>query len=132
MASDFNIGILSTLEIDSSSSRKKINDTLKNIEANINSIKADLEVSDTKKSENNAIKSANNVIRNINSNGNLKKLNVELDVNLTKVDKTFKEHYLLYQKILRIRKLMLKLMLKLIKIQSDKLRILFLKVQVSH
>ena len=84
MASDFNIGILSTLEIDSSSSRKKINDTLKNIEANINSIKADLEVSDTKKSENNAIKSANNVIRNINSNGNLKKLNVELDVNLTK------------------------------------------------
>lgn len=56
MASDFNIGILSTLEIDSSSSRKKINDTLKNIEANINSIKADLEVSDTKKSENNAIK----------------------------------------------------------------------------
>ncbi|MEJ7218482.1 phage tail tape measure protein [Staphylococcus gallinarum] len=84
MASDFNIGILSTLDIDSSSSRKKINDTIKNIEGTINSIKTELEVGDSRTSESAIKKSANNVINNINQSGDLRKLNVELDVNLTK------------------------------------------------
>ncbi|MFQ3843266.1 phage tail tape measure protein [Staphylococcus pseudoxylosus] len=84
MASDFNIGILSTLDIDSSSSRKKINDTIKNIEGTINSIKTELEVGDSRTSESTIKKSANNVINNINQSGDLRKLNVELDVNLTK------------------------------------------------
>lgn len=84
MASDFNIGILSTLDIDSNSSKKKINDTIKSIEGSINTIKAEIEVADTKKAENNVKKSANSVINSINQNGGLRKVNVELGVNLTK------------------------------------------------
>lgn len=84
---DFNIGILSTLDIDSNSSRKKINDTIKKIQENIDSVRAELEVAPTKTSQNKVVKSANRVISDINKNGNLRKINIELGVNKTQSTK---------------------------------------------
>lgn len=80
---DFNIGILSTLDVDTGSSKKKVNETIKEIEKSINSIQAELEVKDTNSSQNSAKKSANAVINNINKSGGLKKINVEFDINQT-------------------------------------------------
>lgn len=88
---DFNIGILSTLDVDTGSSKKKVNETIKEIEKNINSIQAELEVKDTNGSQNSAKKSANAVIDNINKSGGLKKINVEFDVNQTNSKKNIQK-----------------------------------------
>lgn len=88
---DFNIGILSTLDVDTGSSKKKVNETIKEIEKSINSIQAELEVKDTNSSQSSARKSANAVIDNINKSGGLKKINVEFDVNQTNSKKNIQK-----------------------------------------
>lgn len=88
---DFNIGILSTLDVDTGSSKKKVNETIKEIEKSINSIQAELEVKDTNNSQSSARKSANAVIDNINKSGGLKKINVEFDVNQTNSKKNIQK-----------------------------------------
>ncbi|QSN68396.1 phage tail tape measure protein [Mammaliicoccus sciuri] len=88
---DFNIGILSTLDVDTGSSKKKVNETIKEIEKSINSIQAELEVKDTNSSQSSARKSANAVIDNINKSGGLKKINVEFDINQTNSKKNIQK-----------------------------------------
>lgn len=88
---DFNIGILSTLDVDTGSSKKKVNETIKEIEKSINSIQAELEVKDSNSSQSSAKKSANAVIDNINKSGGLKKINVEFDINQTNSKKNIQK-----------------------------------------
>lgn len=80
---DFNIGILSTLDVDSSSSQQSINKTLKDIEKNINNINVGLEVNQNKGTAETARKSANSVVDTVNKSSQLKKIKVDLDVNIT-------------------------------------------------
>ena len=88
---DFNIGILSTLDVDTGSSKKKVNETIKEIEKSINSIQAELEVKDSNSSQSSAKKSANAVIDNINKSGGLKRINVEFDINQTNSKKNIQK-----------------------------------------
>lgn len=83
MANDFNIGILSTLDVDSSSSSKKINDTIKEIEKNVNTISVGIEAKQTKGAADSARKSANSLVDSVNKSSQLKNIKVDLDVNLT-------------------------------------------------
>lgn len=83
MANDFNIGILSTLDVDSSSSSKKINETIKEIEKNVNTISVGIEAKQTKGAADSARKSANSLVDSVNKSSQLKNIKVDLDVNLT-------------------------------------------------
>ncbi|EKI4463979.1 phage tail tape measure protein [Staphylococcus pseudintermedius] len=90
MANGFNIGILSTLDVDSSSSRKQINETIKEIEKNINKVSVEFEARQTKGASNDLRKSANSVIDSLNKSSQLKKVKVDLDVNLTQSKQNIK------------------------------------------
>ncbi|EII2716992.1 hypothetical protein KQQ85_001631, partial [Staphylococcus pseudintermedius] len=83
LANGFNIGILSTLDVDSSSSRQQINEKIKEIEKNINKVSIDIETKQTKGASSDLRRSANSVIDNLNKSSQLRKVKVDLDVNLT-------------------------------------------------
>jgi len=80
---DFNLGILSTLEIDSSSSKRKIEETITQIEKNLKRIRVDLEANSTSSSKNALRVSANQIVDSINKDGNLRKVKLDLDINKT-------------------------------------------------
>lgn len=83
MANDFNIGILSTLDVDSNSSTESINRTIKDIEKKINSVAINIEADNSTKAIENAKSTANQVINTITNDSKLKNIKVELDVNKT-------------------------------------------------
>ncbi|ELV2913335.1 phage tail tape measure protein [Staphylococcus pseudintermedius] len=91
MANGFNIGILSTLDVDSSSSRQQINEKIKEIEKNINKVSIDIEAKQTKGASNDLRRSANSVIDNLNKSSQLRKVKVDLDVNLTQSKQNIKK-----------------------------------------
>lgn len=91
MANGFNIGILSTLDVDSSSSRQQINEKIKEIEKNINKVSIDIEAKQTKGASSDLRRSANSVIDNLNKSSQLRKVKVDLDVNLTQSKQNIKK-----------------------------------------
>lgn len=94
---DFNIGLLSVLEIDTSSSKQSINKSIKALEEQINTVRVEIEA-DTK----NSITSINKAVKSLNANNSLHEIKVALDVDkeksikniksaLSDINKTFKD-----------------------------------------
>lgn len=83
MASNFNIGILSELRIDTNSSSKSINQSITEIQKRIDNLKVELEVNATKTHQDSIKQQANSIIKQINTGKNLAKIKAEIDVNKT-------------------------------------------------
>lgn len=94
---DFNIGLLSVLEIDTNSSKQAINNKLPDLEKLLNKVKVEIEA-DTS----NSTSSINKAIETLNNNNKLDKVQVALDVDkeksisniklaLSEINKNFKD-----------------------------------------
>ena len=82
---DFNIGLLSVLEIDTSSSKQAINKSIETLEKQINTVRVEIEA-DTK----NSITSINKAVKSLNMNNSLHGIKVALDVDKEKSIKNIK------------------------------------------
>lgn len=82
---DFNIGLLSVLEIDTNSSKQAINKSIDALEKQINTVRVEIEA-DTK----NSIASINKAVKSLNMNNSLHGIKVALDVDKEKSIKNIK------------------------------------------
>lgn len=80
---DFNISVLSTLDIDSKSSKTAINRTITSLQDNIKNIKVKLEVDETASGKNALRVRANSVIKEVGGSDKLNNLKIAFDIDKT-------------------------------------------------